>query len=56
MKRFGVAALVCCSLVAFASEKVEALRKFIKEHEQIDFSTVEGDKIRTTQGQTRLPQ
>ena len=46
MKRFGVAALVCCSLVAFASEKVEALRKFIREHEQIDFSTVEGDKIR----------
>ena len=46
MKIFGVAALVCCSLVAFASEKVEALRKFIREHEQIDFSTVEGDKIR----------
>ena len=46
MKRFVVAALTCCSLVAFASEKVEALRKFIKEHEHIDFSTVEGDKIR----------
>ena len=46
MKRLVVAALACCSLVAFASEKVEVLRKFIKEHEQIDFSTVEGDKIR----------
>ena len=46
MKRFIVAALACCSFLAFASEKVEALRKFIKEHEHIDFSTVEGDKIR----------
>ena len=45
MKRFVVAALACSSILVFASENVEALRKFIKEHEQIDFSTIEGDKI-----------
>lgn len=46
MKRFVMAALACCSMAAFASEKVDALRKFIKEHENTDFSTAAGDKIR----------
>ncbi len=45
MKIYVLATLVCCSTVAFASEKVEELRKFISEHGQIDLSTVEGDKI-----------
>ena len=45
MKTCVLATLVYCSTVAFASEKVEELRKFISEHGQIDLSTVEGDKI-----------
>ena len=45
MKICVLVALVGCSIVAFASEKVEELRKFISEHGQIDLSTVEGDKI-----------
>ena len=45
MKICVLATLVYCSTAAFASEKVEVLRKFISEHGQIDLSTVEGDKI-----------
>lgn len=45
MKTCVLATLVYCSTAAFASEKVEVLRKFISEHGQIDLSTVEGDKI-----------
>ena len=45
MKIYVLATLVYCSTVAFASEKVEELSKFISEHGQIDLSTVEGDKI-----------
>ena len=45
MKICVLAALVHCSIAAFASEKVEELRKFIGEHRQTDLSTVEGNKI-----------
>lgn len=46
MKRIVLVVLACCSMAAVASEKVDALRKFIKEHEKTDLSTAEGDKIR----------
>ena len=38
--------LICFSMTVFASEKIDALRNFIKEHERTDFSTAAGDKIR----------
>ena len=46
MKRIVLVVLACCLMAAVASEKVDALRKFIKEHEKTDLSTAEGDKIR----------
>ena len=46
MKKVVLAALCCCSVAAFASEKVDALWQFIKAQEKTDFSTAEGDKIR----------
>lgn len=36
MRKLVVVALACCSMAAFASEKVDSLRKFIKEHEKTD--------------------
>lgn len=41
-----VFSLICFSMTVFASEKVDALRKFIKEYEKTDLSTAAGDKIR----------
>lgn len=46
MKKAMMAVLCCCTMAAVGSEKVDALRKFIKEHEQTDLSTAAGDKIR----------
>ena len=46
MKKVVLLVLCCCSIAVCASEKVDALRKFIKEHEQTDLSTAAGDKIR----------
>ena len=39
MKRIVLVALACSSMAAVASEKVDALRKFIKEQEKTDLST-----------------
>lgn len=45
MKNLIVALVACCSLALIASEKVDALWKFVKEHEKADIMTPEGEKI-----------